>query len=166
MSNKKLTIAWLAVILWMALIFAFSAQPSGETNHLSVSVSQMILRNKAAASLGVSGSENAVTLFNFIIRHLAHFFLFFVLGLLVTNALRGIKVRVQGRRGFLRGFMLAAVICFAYAVSDEIHQMFVPGRDPDVKDVLIDAVGAVLGIMFYRIIQNRLQRLQRRSEKN
>ncbi len=160
---KKLIIAWIAVILWMALIFASAAQPADATNHLSVGVTKMILQNKAAVSLGVIGSENAVTLFNFIIRHLAHFFLFFVLGMLVTNALRAIKESARGRRGTDRRFLLPTVICFAYAVNDEIHQMFVPGRDSDIKDVLIDTAGAILGIMIYLIV---LKRIQGKTAKN
>jgi VanZ family protein len=37
-----------------------------------------------------------------------------------------------------------------YAASDEFHQLFVPGRSGEVKDVLIDSAGAVTGaLLFY-----------------
>lgn len=43
---------------------------------------------------------------------------------------------------------LAAVL---YAVSDEVHQAFVPGRHPWVVDVLIDGTGAALGARYGRL---------------
>jgi VanZ family protein len=36
-----------------------------------------------------------------------------------------------------RGLVVAVAISFAYAISDEIHQSFVPGRDSDPVDVLV-----------------------------
>ncbi len=41
---------------------------------------------------------------------------------------------------------LAWLMAIVYAVTDEFHQSFVPGRTPRVTDVLIDAAGAALGI--------------------
>ncbi len=45
--------------------------------------------------------------------------------------------------------------CFAfiYAVSDEIHQLFVPGRQASVFDVLIDAAGIVLALFLIAVLQ-------------
>ena len=40
----------------------------------------------------------------------------------------------------------AAAIGIAYAVTDEVHQAFVPGRHGAVLDVLVDAVGVLLGV--------------------
>lgn len=146
-THQKLIVPLLLIILWMALIFALSAQQSGETNHLSFGVTQALLKNNAAVSLGIDGSADAVTLFNRVIRKLAHFFLFFVLGMLVMNAMQFIKTKMRNRLG------ISAAICFLYAVSDEVHQLFVPGRDSDIKDVMVDTVGAVLGIGLYWLIQ-------------
>ena len=41
---------------------------------------------------------------------------------------------------------IAVVLAVLYAMSDEIHQVFVPGRGAGARDVLIDAVGASLGV--------------------
>lgn len=43
----------------------------------------------------------------------------------------------------------AAALAIAYAATDELHQHFVPGRTGAVVDVLIDAVGVVVGIVLY-----------------
>jgi VanZ family protein len=42
---------------------------------------------------------------------------------------------------------LAWGLCIVYAITDEIHQSFVPGRSPRVLDVGIDALGTLLGLL-------------------
>ncbi len=42
---------------------------------------------------------------------------------------------------------LAFALCVAYAISDELHQMYVPDRFADYRDVLSDATGAALGLL-------------------
>lgn len=51
------------------------------------------------------------------------------------------------------------MICILYAISDEVHQLFVPGRGGQVRDVIIDSAGAIAGILGY----NGLSRI--RSKK-
>jgi len=51
----------------------------------------------------------------------------------------------------LRILVLSFLLCVAYAVSDEIHQMFVPDRFADYRDVLSDAFGAGLGLLVVRL---------------
>ena len=42
---------------------------------------------------------------------------------------------------------LALGLCILYAITDEIHQSFVPGRSPRVMDVGIDTLGTLLGLL-------------------
>lgn len=49
------------------------------------------------------------------------------------------------RRISVRVAATALLITVAYAVSDEVHQSYVPGRDADAYDVLTDAIGALTG---------------------
>lgn len=53
---------------------------------------------------------------------------------------------------------LAIVICTAYGITDEVHQMFVPGRDSSAADVAADFLGALLaaGIWWYKFKNRRL----------
>lgn len=78
--------------------------------------------------------------FHSVIRKNAHFFIYLILGILVDNGLRS-----RGRMGYKR-IGLAIIICTIYAISDEIHQLFIPGRAGQVKDVFIDSMGALAGI--------------------
>lgn len=50
-----------------------------------------------------------------------------------------------------RRALLAWVIATLYGISDEFHQSFVPGRYATVEDVVLDAVGAAIGLLLYRI---------------
>jgi VanZ family protein len=49
-----------------------------------------------------------------------------------------------------RGFAIAAALTFAYAISDELHQSFVPGRDADPLDLVVDGLGVVAAIALLR----------------
>ena len=71
-----------------------------------------------------------------VLRKIAHAVEYAILGALLVRALR------QPRTSFLLGV--------AYAVSDEIHQQFVPGRHGAPLDVAIDAVGVLVGVALAR----------------
>lgn len=137
MKAVKKAVPWLLVVLWMMIIFWFSHQPASESSKLSSGISQIVIDilQKIIPSLSV-GIEG----FHHIIRKNAHFFIYLVLGLLVDNGIRGSGVKGYHRVG------LAVIICVLYAVSDEIHQMFIPGRAGQIKDILIDSAGALVGV--------------------
>ena len=52
--------------------------------------------------------------------------------------------------GDMRKWKLIWLLAILYAASDEFHQSFVPGRGPSVMDVGIDAIGAGLGLFWYK----------------
>ena len=111
MQNKK--IAWSAVFLWMAVIFAFSAQAhSGD-------ITALVFHD-----------------FNFIVRKCAHMCEYSVLFLLLRHAT---KLTWPGSVT-----LLPFAMTVAYSMSDEFHQMFVPGRTATINDVLIDSTGAAI----------------------
>ena len=77
-----------------------------------------------------------------IMRKLAHFSEYALLAALIARALGG----------FTRATAVQAfVITVAYAITDEIHQAFVPLRQPSPTDVLIDAAGAVTGLVAWTL---------------
>ena len=57
--------------------------------------------------------------------------------------------------GFDRCIVYSLLICILYATSDELHQVFIPGRGAQVKDVIIDSAGACVGILVYMIISRK-----------
>jgi len=137
--KKGIIISWAVVLLWMAVIFTLSSQPAADSNKLSKGITEVVLE---AIDTIIPEKEFDVDDFNNIIRKNAHFFAYLLLGGLVLNALR-----LSSHRSWEYRAVIAVAICGLYAVSDEIHQMFVPGRGAQLKDVLIDTSGAVGGIV-------------------
>lgn len=144
--NKNRTIkilSWTAVILWLVLIFYLSNQPVHQSNGLSKKVTEIVVETVEKV---VPNAELNMNRMNHLLRKNAHFFAYLVLGVLVMNALN--RSGVRGAKKIL----LALIFCVLYAISDEFHQLFVPGRGAQVKDVLIDSAGAVVGIGLYWLI--------------
>ncbi|RKL68203.1 VanZ family protein [Salipaludibacillus neizhouensis] len=137
------TFSWTAAVSWMALIFYLSHQPATESSELSTGITEVILSTveSIAPNLDVDMSY-----FNHIVRKNAHFFAYLTLGLLVLHAMRR-----SGVRGY-QGAASALVIGVLYAISDEVHQLFIPGRSGEVRDVLIDSGGASAGIGLYLLV--------------
>lgn len=65
-------------------------------------------------------------------------------GLLALSYLRGLKGDIQGLHS--RWLYLAWFMAVLYSATDELHQSFVPGRQPAATDVLIDALGAAAAL--------------------
>lgn len=143
-KNKRF-VAWLAVVCWMALIFYLSHQPASASSQLSSGITALIASalDKVLPFLTIDW-EN----FHAIIRKSAHFFAYFMLGAMTINALR--ISRVSGSKGIV----IAFIVCVLYAISDEVHQLFIPGRSGEVRDVLIDSTGAIVGIIFYQWLKS------------
>jgi VanZ family protein len=75
-----------------------------------------------------------------------HGVVFLVLGFLVQNA-----VTVSGARR-ARAFAISLAICVVYAVSDEVHQLFVPGRAFQTSDLMMDTIGSITGILMALVV--------------
>lgn len=74
-----------------------------------------------------------------------------LLGLLCYRAFRHAAGAAAGRRALL----LAVLASTGYGVTDEIHQAFVPLREPDAWDLLADLLGSVAGASGWRWITGR-----------
>lgn len=72
---------------------------------------------------------------------LGHFGAFLVLAVLVWWALSTVDLELRRR------YLVAFAVTVLYGVSDEWHQSFVPGREPDILDVITDAIGAAAGLL-------------------
>ena len=128
----KTVLAYLPSVLCMALIFRFSAQSGEQSTVMSDKVVDMVSSDN-------SGSTEVMTL---IVRKAAHFMEYALLGCLLFtgNRLTGGK-----KRRTSSCIAAAAVISALYAVTDEVHQYFVPGRACIAADAVIDSCGALAG---------------------
>jgi len=147
MNRNGLTVlfSWFLVFIWLVVIFYLSAQPAADSSNLSKKVTKVIIEIIPLDN-EVSTTENLIAKLEPSIRKLGHFSEYFVLGLLVANAFR-----VSGVFG-LKGFIFSLLFCILYAVSDEFHQYFVPGRSTEFKDIVMDTIGSFVGIGLYSLI--------------
>lgn len=73
-----------------------------------------------------------------------------IYGLLGALAARGLRLGWGWHR--VRTILVAALGSILYGLSDELHQWFVPGRNADWRDLVADAVGAVLGAALIALV--------------
>lgn len=146
MNRKKITLwRFIPMLCVMIIIFIFSAMPAEE----STSTSGMFLNALKTIVEGVSKkalSEDVLSAMHLVIRKLAHFSEYAVLGASIMFAAWN---ELKGKRFSI---LLPELIAALYAVTDEIHQRFVPGRYGTWSDVLIDSTGAITGILIYLYI--------------
>ena len=130
---------WGAVAALMAVIFAFSAQPGAESDALTQPAAMPIA--ELMASMQDGADEATLTaIYNIvatIIRKMAHLGEYALLGLFTALALNA--------HGYAQKW-LPVLIGVAYAATDELHQAFVPERLGTPVDVMIDAVGVIVGV--------------------
>ena len=144
---------WFTIAV-MVLIFAHSAMPAD----LSAQESGVIVAFLMEHLKGLLGGNTKLT--TFIVRKSAHFLEYTVLGFslcLTTDDFEIIyeenKPADSSVQPALWGKSIPWLIGTAYAVTDEIHQSFVPGRSCEVRDVVIDSCGVAAGVLLCRIIK-------------
>jgi VanZ family protein len=134
MKNKSEIINWTLLIVWMIGIYIMSNQPSNISDYQSGSLIRILY------SVGVDMNSIFGQLANFVVRKCAHFLEYMILALLTSNAL---KLYFNMRKVFI----LTIIIVFFYACSDEIHQLFVSGREGAFRDVIIDTCGGIVLVL-------------------
>lgn len=152
-----LVISYLATLLWMGFIYQMSAQAGPVSNDLSAGITEIIVET---IEIVAPQADISVQDLHHFVRKYAHFISYLVLGLLMVNSLtlswlyakkRG-TAQWYARWPNWRIWLVALGFCILYAISDEIHQLFVPGRGCQVTDMLIDSGGSAIGIGIYAVV--------------
>jgi len=141
----------------MALIFGFSAQTAAESSELSEGLVTVMLRTLMAQFrvLSPEAQEAWVQGLQFIVRKSAHAAAYAVLAMLWLGTAR----TFAWRHPFLTAWGLTTV----YAVTDELHQLLVPGRSGELRDVLIDSTGALVGLLAVWAVLSLVHRLRHKK---
>ena len=154
-----------ASILTAALIFFFSAQQGPDSAELSGDVTLTVARivRPDYTRLPPVQRQSFLESLGLIVRKCAHFSEFALLAFNLACWLR-LKFYEKGRAFALPRAWLIATL---YAVTDELHQMFVAERGPAVLDVCIDSAGALAGVMValvaFILVRKRQQETGNRS---
>ena len=166
-KNRILKSAVLTVLtlLWMVLIFMMSGAEDDESKAQSGSVCTFLCEAFVDGFEDMTPEEQQTIeeSLSFPIRKCAHLTEYAVLGALLAAT----AASYTALQGFLQGhgsasasrtmkpLVLPFIIGVLYAVSDEIHQLFVPGRAGQLRDVLIDSAGILIGMCLYRVLSRR-----------
>lgn len=117
----------------MGVIFWFSSRTATESTQQSNTIVEWLISLFGESELWV-----------FIVRKSAHALEFTGLALLLSFAL----YFSRGKKSLL----LSVFITSVYAVTDEVHQLFVEGRSCEFRDWAIDTAGAVIGAIAFSVI--------------
>lgn len=128
----KKIISIILVILWMILIFSMSSFNGISSNNQSGFIVNII-----SDILNINNIEKL----SFIIRKLAHFTEYLMLGILVSNMIKQ----------YNKKWYITIIICILYAISDEIHQILTPGRTFKIFDIVVDSIGSITGLILFNI---------------
>lgn len=143
----KKIIKLLLLVLCMTMIFYFSHETGANSSNTSNIVVEIIF-NIIKPLLDANITLNIFTeMFGGFIRELAHFSEFMLLGIIAyINVLEYFD---------LHRFIYTLLFCVMYAISDEIHQYFIPNRVCSIEDILIDTLGALVGLLFIHQLTKR-----------
>lgn len=148
----------LLTLLWMTIIFSFSARTAPESAKMSMTVGYKIgiMLVPDFENWTETRQEAFAARIDYPIRKCAHASEYAVLGILlmITAACYGLT----GYSRLITVFLIGAV----YASSDEFHQLFVPGRSGQISDVMIDCLGLVAGMFLISIVQMIYNRKKRK----
>ena len=153
-SHNIRFVAYLTItILIMIFIFFQSSLPADTSQEESDIIVRFLSRL----------IDRDAELLSFIVRKLAHFTEYTLLGLFISLTVKEHyhkKRHHEEQHGekhyhdehfhkgqfLIRIFIIPLIFGVLYAASDEIHQRFVPGRSCELRDVLIDTCGVLLGV--------------------
>lgn len=154
--------SWLPAILTAIIISGFSGQDAAQSQGLSDRIAGYIVNAAGAAGIIDADDEEKLILIEklqFPIRKGAHMTEYAIFTCTVMFAFS--ICRIYGIYG-KRIYAASVAVTFLYAASDEIHQLFVPGRSGQFTDVLIDTLGGIIAVLLVIVLKKSI-RAQRRK---
>jgi VanZ family protein len=153
-----------AIALWgvvvaalCAFIWFMSSRTGGDSGGMSEQVADAVARVIVPGYAGGTAAERArvVAAMQLPIRKTGHFLEYAALGAAVCCLLRAIDRWPRSSAGRLAAAWGLAVV---FAATDEVHQLFVPGREGKPTDVLIDAAGVLAGVAVVHLLTSLRQK--------
>lgn len=140
-------VAVIALIFLYVGIFLLSSEVAETSSDKSSAVTRFLLKLYYAVTSGNGVADETVYVDAFplelekLVRKAAHFSEYFSVGFLSYSLVLLWRGRIRSGR--------VLVLCqlVLSAAADEFHQYFVPGRFASVKDVLLDSVGGIVGML-------------------
>ncbi|MDE7161186.1 MAG: VanZ family protein [Anaeroplasmataceae bacterium] len=159
MKKKILRVVPILIVLaWMGVIFYFSHQNGNSSSRMSNTVTRWIVNTFVPNYSSLTNSEQADILKNtsFVIRKLAHYSEYAILGFFLFSA---VYVFTDNEKILIPVVSLLGIL---YAISDEFHQSFIGGRSPAPRDVVIDSIGVLTAVLILGIFLN-IKRMRKKK---
>ena len=136
LRRSTLILLWAVTLAWAAQIYYFSTATFG-------GVFTTWLLSQVLHLLHLRVTLHTFALLHHLMRKAAHLTVYGIFAMLLYYSLGGARSREWQWKTALG----AALIAGGYSLTDEFHQLFVPGRGPSIVDSGIDTVGACLGMI-------------------
>lgn len=137
----------------MISIFLFSSDNGDSSTKKSDGLIISITKAFVGHNIDKKKQNKIINKYVLLVRKGAHFTIYFILGLSLISLIK--EYRIIN----VKSIIIALIIAILYAISDEIHQLFIPGREGKILDVFIDGTGSTIGIylyyIFYKIRRNK-----------
>lgn len=148
MKQNILRIIFILLLLaTFATIFHFSSQIGEESDEVSKGLlAKLIDIFPYTKDLSDVTKEKLIEYGNPIIRKLAHFSIYALVGVWIMSYMSTFKTRLYKK------WIVSMIVGVGYAIFDEYHQSFVAERGPSIADVGIDSLGVLSGILVVLII--------------
>lgn len=142
------------------IIFGFSSQDGDESSGVSRTITEKITSNaKWVQEKSEDEKQETLDMVEKVIRKIAHFSIYTVVGILLMALMSTYNLSNKKRA------IISEIIGIIYASSDEIHQLFTPGRSAQITDVMIDSMGVLLGILLVILTIKLYKKLKKDSTK-
>lgn len=145
----------------MCFIFIMSSFGHNSSDAQSNLFVDFIAQNFPHVRHGLENNLISLNTLIFLVRKTAHFTEYAILGaLFYLNVIQLPKLNLYPKK-----ILLPIFFSFLYACTDEIHQIFVPGRSAQFRDILIDTLGASIGTIITYLIIKLFNKIKTRSHK-
>lgn len=150
------------LIFQMLFIFAMSSFGHNSSDAQSNLFVDFIAQNFPHVRHGLENNLISLNTLIFLVRKTAHFTEYTILGSLFFLNL---KSRQKPKNSTSINILLSLIFSFLYACTDELHQIFVPGRSAQFRDILIDTLGASFGATITYLTIKFFAKIKTRSDK-
>ena len=151
----------IALIGTFSIIFGFSNQDSKTSGGISQKVTEFIIKLIPSIQQKEENQrEEVIDIIESVIRKIAHFSIYTLVGFLLMSLMSTYKIKEINQIG------TSLIIGVIYASTDEIHQAFIPGRGPQITDVMLDSLGVLTGIFISMLLIEIIRRITRKTYNN
>ncbi len=155
MKTKRIVLGVLIIII-ASVIFFFSSQNGENSSKVSNTVTVKVIDTYTSIkkeNISLEKKNQLIENMSFYIRKLAHFSMYFLLGIFIYLFVETYNIKHS---------LIFSLLCTnVYAISDEFHQLFSFGRSAEIRDVLLDTLEALCGILFIKGIEYIIFKLKK-----